>query len=309
MAGVVGWPSSAAASCSCSPCSGWHRPTRSACCWLLSSPSTRRPGAFVSLTQAEIMDAWPDRQARLMARWDLAGSAGALAGPLLLTAVLRGRRRLAGRVPGAGRDRGGSPGWRVPAAGAGAVGRGRGGGRRGRPRRGRGTSCPGPERARETVAVLRTWANAALAAADRGGQPAGGRVHRVPRAVPGGRGAPVARGRGAGHRDQARRRAGRGRRADSDPGTGQGPHRAAGQRRGGRAALPGLPARPGDGAQAGGAGGAERGHRDVVPDSPGPAVRQPARAEFGGGDAEQRSGAGRRPGAARGGAGGARARD
>ena len=31
-------------------------------------------GAFVSLTQAEIMDAWPDRQARLMARWDLAGA-------------------------------------------------------------------------------------------------------------------------------------------------------------------------------------------------------------------------------------------
>ncbi len=45
-------------------------------------------GAFVSLTQAEIMDAWPDRQVRLMARWDLAGSAGALAGPLLLTVVL-----------------------------------------------------------------------------------------------------------------------------------------------------------------------------------------------------------------------------
>jgi MFS transporter, FSR family, fosmidomycin resistance protein len=45
-------------------------------------------GAFVSLTQAEIMDAWPDRQARIMARWDLAGSTGALAGPLLLTVVL-----------------------------------------------------------------------------------------------------------------------------------------------------------------------------------------------------------------------------
>jgi MFS transporter, FSR family, fosmidomycin resistance protein len=45
-------------------------------------------GAFVSLTQAELMDAGPDRQARHMARWDLAGSAGALAGPLLLTAVL-----------------------------------------------------------------------------------------------------------------------------------------------------------------------------------------------------------------------------
>ncbi len=45
-------------------------------------------GAFVSLTQAEIMDAWPDRQAQVMARWDLAGSTGAVAGPLLLIAVL-----------------------------------------------------------------------------------------------------------------------------------------------------------------------------------------------------------------------------
>ena len=43
-------------------------------------------GAFVSLTQAEIMDAWPHRQAQVMARWDLAGAAGAVAGPLLLTA-------------------------------------------------------------------------------------------------------------------------------------------------------------------------------------------------------------------------------
>jgi MFS transporter, FSR family, fosmidomycin resistance protein len=45
-------------------------------------------GAFVSLTQAELMDAWPDRQAQVMARWDLAGSTGAVAGPLLLVAVL-----------------------------------------------------------------------------------------------------------------------------------------------------------------------------------------------------------------------------
>jgi FSR family fosmidomycin resistance protein-like MFS transporter len=45
-------------------------------------------GAFVSLTQAQIMDAWPDRQAQVMARWDLAGAIGAVAGPLLLTAVL-----------------------------------------------------------------------------------------------------------------------------------------------------------------------------------------------------------------------------
>ncbi|HJY56559.1 MAG TPA: MFS transporter, partial [Streptosporangiaceae bacterium] len=49
-------------------------------------------GAFVSLTQAELMDARPDRQAAIMARWDLAGSAGAVAGPLLLTAVLASGR-------------------------------------------------------------------------------------------------------------------------------------------------------------------------------------------------------------------------
>ena len=45
-------------------------------------------GAYVSLTQAELMDAWPDRQARVMARWDLAGAIGAVTGPLLLVAVL-----------------------------------------------------------------------------------------------------------------------------------------------------------------------------------------------------------------------------
>ncbi len=45
-------------------------------------------GAFVTLTQAEIMDAWPDRQAKVMARWNLAGSTGAVAGPLLLALVL-----------------------------------------------------------------------------------------------------------------------------------------------------------------------------------------------------------------------------
>jgi MFS transporter, FSR family, fosmidomycin resistance protein len=59
-------------------------------------------GAFVSLTQAEIMDTWPERQAQVMARWDLAGAAGAVAGPLLLTAVLA--------VEGGGEVGGG--GWR-----------------------------------------------------------------------------------------------------------------------------------------------------------------------------------------------------
>jgi MFS transporter, FSR family, fosmidomycin resistance protein len=59
-------------------------------------------GAFVSLTQAEIMDTWPERQAQVMARWDLAGAAGAVTGPLLLTAVLA--------VEGGGEVGGGS--WR-----------------------------------------------------------------------------------------------------------------------------------------------------------------------------------------------------
>jgi MFS transporter, FSR family, fosmidomycin resistance protein len=45
-------------------------------------------GAFVGLTEADLMDRWPDRQAQVMARWELAGSTGAVAGPLLLTAVL-----------------------------------------------------------------------------------------------------------------------------------------------------------------------------------------------------------------------------
>ena len=45
-------------------------------------------GAFVSLTQASLMDADPGRQEQHMARWTLAGSLGAVAGPLLLTAIL-----------------------------------------------------------------------------------------------------------------------------------------------------------------------------------------------------------------------------
>ena len=47
-------------------------------------------GAFVSLTQSGLMDADPGRQEQHMARWNLAGSAGAVAGPLLLIAVLAG---------------------------------------------------------------------------------------------------------------------------------------------------------------------------------------------------------------------------
>jgi FSR family fosmidomycin resistance protein-like MFS transporter len=45
-------------------------------------------GAFVSLTEAEQMDAAPDRRAQFMARWTLAGALGAVAGPALLSAVI-----------------------------------------------------------------------------------------------------------------------------------------------------------------------------------------------------------------------------
>jgi MFS transporter, FSR family, fosmidomycin resistance protein len=47
-------------------------------------------GAFVSLTQSSLMDSAPERQAQHMARWTLAGSAGAVLGPLLVAAVLAG---------------------------------------------------------------------------------------------------------------------------------------------------------------------------------------------------------------------------
>jgi FSR family fosmidomycin resistance protein-like MFS transporter len=45
-------------------------------------------GAFVGLTQSGLMDADPGRREHHMARWELAGSAGAVAGPVLLIAVL-----------------------------------------------------------------------------------------------------------------------------------------------------------------------------------------------------------------------------
>jgi FSR family fosmidomycin resistance protein-like MFS transporter len=47
-------------------------------------------GSFVSLTQSALMDSAPARQAQNMARWTLAGSAGAVVGPLLAAAVLAG---------------------------------------------------------------------------------------------------------------------------------------------------------------------------------------------------------------------------
>jgi MFS transporter, FSR family, fosmidomycin resistance protein len=43
-------------------------------------------GAFVSLSQATLMDVDPDGRERNMARWTLAGSVGVVAGPLLLAA-------------------------------------------------------------------------------------------------------------------------------------------------------------------------------------------------------------------------------
>jgi len=112
-------------------------------------------GAFVSLTQAEIMDAWPDRQAQVMARWDLAGSAGAVAGPLLLIAVLAsgggwraGYLVLAGLAAlvwlGAYLRGPAAPAAGSPGADSGSDGE-------------RAERRPWTERAREVAAALRDW--------------------------------------------------------------------------------------------------------------------------------------------------------
>lgn len=45
-------------------------------------------GAFVSLTEAALMDAAPGRRQQRMAAWNLAGSVGAVGGPVLLAVVL-----------------------------------------------------------------------------------------------------------------------------------------------------------------------------------------------------------------------------
>ena len=45
-------------------------------------------GLFVSLTQAALMDAAPARRAQYMARWTLAGSIGAVTGPILVVVVI-----------------------------------------------------------------------------------------------------------------------------------------------------------------------------------------------------------------------------
>ena len=45
-------------------------------------------GAFVSLSQATLMDLFPARREQMMARWTLAGSLGVVIGPLLVSAAL-----------------------------------------------------------------------------------------------------------------------------------------------------------------------------------------------------------------------------
>jgi FSR family fosmidomycin resistance protein-like MFS transporter len=62
-------------------------------------------GAFVSLSQATLVDASPGREAPMMARWTAAGSIGSLLGPAIIAGSL---------VLGAG--------WRLPYALAGAIG-------------------------------------------------------------------------------------------------------------------------------------------------------------------------------------------
>ena len=107
-------------------------------------------GAFVSLTQAELMDARPDRQAQVMARWDLAGALGAVR-PAAAHRGAGQRGRLAGRLPGAGRAGRAGVARRVPAEaggwrGRGGGGPGGGGARQGRS--GRGGSGSGRSRGR-----------------------------------------------------------------------------------------------------------------------------------------------------------------
>lgn len=64
-------------------------------------------GAAVSMTEATLIDAWPDRQARTMARWTLLGVVGDFAAPLLIGALAV--------------IQGGSNGWRTAFALVGGV--------------------------------------------------------------------------------------------------------------------------------------------------------------------------------------------
>ena len=49
--------------------------------WLISFPAS---GAFVTLSQATLMDVNPGREAQMMARWSFSGSLANLVGPLVL---------------------------------------------------------------------------------------------------------------------------------------------------------------------------------------------------------------------------------
>ena len=53
--------------------------------WVVFFPAS---GAFVSLSQASLMDAWPARREQNMARWTFAGGIGNVIGPLALTAAV-----------------------------------------------------------------------------------------------------------------------------------------------------------------------------------------------------------------------------
>ena len=55
-------------------------------------------GAFVSLSQASLMDLEPERREHNMARWTLAGAVGAVAGPGAPRRLRLGRPRLAGAL-------------------------------------------------------------------------------------------------------------------------------------------------------------------------------------------------------------------
>jgi FSR family fosmidomycin resistance protein-like MFS transporter len=97
-------------------------------------------GAFVSLTQAALVDRAPGRQQQRMAAWNLAGSAGAVGGPLLLAGVLaaggswRSAYLLLAAAAGAAlavavlAAPSRQPAWLDPAASAGAGSAGLGGG-------------------------------------------------------------------------------------------------------------------------------------------------------------------------------------
>jgi FSR family fosmidomycin resistance protein-like MFS transporter len=94
---------------------------------VLGNPAT---GAFVSLTQATLMDLHPARRERNMARWTLAGSVGLIAGPLLLAAAVAlglGWRAVMAALAFVGlaltlvARRAQVAGWRSPREGAGSV--------------------------------------------------------------------------------------------------------------------------------------------------------------------------------------------